>query len=94
MLGLAAVLAAGWVRAFADQDVRPIIPTEEQQVEPFGPGGEQVVQGVDSEALQQIEPQREATRAEKTASTVGKVLTGVTAAVVGLGATVAMLLFF
>ncbi len=89
------VVALGTPLVSAEQDVRPIIPpgTGEQQIEVISPRGDQSVQAARMAGEQQVEPQTEASRAAKAASTAGKVLTGVAAAAAALGATAAMMIF-
>jgi hypothetical protein len=76
-----------------EQTVEAIVPRGEQEIEPITPPGEQAVDHVRDGGAQRVEAQQPRTAAEKTASTVGKVVTGVTAAAVSLGAMAAMLIF-
>jgi hypothetical protein len=91
---LAVLLLGGGIVFSMEQTVEPIVPSVEQEVEPIGPGGEQqVVSGVGVAGEQEIQRQEPRTETEKSISVVGKVVTGVTAAAVSLGATAAMLMF-
>ena len=92
LVALVALLGVGWVVASAEQDVRPIIPRGQQRVEAIGPRREQVVQGIGAPAEQQVERYVEPSKTAKAVSNAGKVVTGVTAAAVSIGAMTAMLL--
>jgi hypothetical protein len=90
---LAVLVLQSGIAFSTEQTIEPIIPSVEQEVVPMGPGGEQMVSGVGAAGEQQVMRQEPRTAAEKSISTVSKVVTGVTAAAVSLGATAAMLLF-
>jgi hypothetical protein len=93
LLGLAMLLLSSQAGFSTEQTVEAIVPQGEQEIEPITPPGDQVVEAVGAGGDQRVERQEPRTAAEKTASTVGKVVTGVTAAAVSLGAMAAMLIF-
>lgn len=87
------LLALVRVATTAEQTVIPLTPHEEQRVEPVAPAPEQRVDAVDAAQLQQVAPATPPTATQKTLSTVGKVTVGILAFGVGVGTTLAMLLF-
>lgn len=97
LLGLLVLLATGSLSASAEQDVRPIVPRGEQEVEAIVPPGgapnEQIVRDFRPTGEQQVEPHVEPSPAEKAVTKASKVVTGVAAAGAALGAMAAMLLF-
>jgi hypothetical protein len=94
LLGLTVLLLGSRVGFSTEQTVDPIVPRGEQQIEAIAPPGEQVVSGMGAGAgEQQVAPQVAPSPTEKTLSGASKVVTGVAAAAVSLGAMAAMLLF-
>jgi|SRR5262249_336982 len=93
LLGLAMLLLGSRVGFSTEQTVEPIVPRGEQVVQPVASSREQVVErmgtGTDE---QQVGVQEPPSAVAKAASTAGKVVTGVAAAGVSLGAMAAMLL--
>jgi hypothetical protein len=89
------VLGLG-VAAATEQEVRAIVPKggrqQVQQIQPIGPQAQQAVQGIGGAQAQQVGQFVEPTKGQKMASNTAKVVTGITAAAVSLGATAAMLL--
>jgi hypothetical protein len=86
-------LSTGRVGTAVEQTVEAIVPPGEQQVEPIAPRQDQAVDGVQRTGEQAVAPLEPPSPAAKAASTAGKVVTGVAAAAVSLGAMAAMLLF-
>ena len=98
LLGVAVVMLTAHSGIAVEQTVEELVPPGEQRVETLGGAdeqavNEQVVHGVDVTAEQEVAPQEPPSAAAKAAQNVGKVATGITAAVVSLGATAAMLMF-
>jgi opacity protein-like surface antigen len=91
---LAAVIALPALAAdpAVEQRVTPITPGE-QRVEPLAMQGEQRVEHLDQAGLQGITGGTKS-RTRRTAEGVGKVVLGVVAAAVAIGATAASLLLF
>jgi hypothetical protein len=94
LVGLAVLLLGSQVGFSMEQTIEPITPKGEQELEVIVPPGEQRVEQVASGSQQDVSPQLPPTATEKTVSNVTKVVTGVTAAGVSLGAMAAMLMFF
>ncbi len=94
LVGLAVLLLGSQVCFSMEQTVEPITPSGEQELQIIVPPGEQAVQQVGTGGVQEVGPQVPPTATEKTVSNVAKVVTGVTAAGVSLGAMAAMLMFF
>ena len=92
LLGLAMLLLGSRVGFSTEQTVEPIVPRGEQVVQPLASPGEQVVERMGTTEEQQVGIQEPPSTAAKVASTAGKVVTGVAAAGVSLGAMAAMLL--
>lgn len=91
-LVLAALLAgAGWVAA-TEQTIEPLTPPVDQRVERLGGDVDQQVIPVAPGDEQRIGAHEPPSPSAKTASTVGKFVLGVTAAVVALGAMAASLI--
>jgi len=93
------MLAAGTATALAEAgpaggDVRPLPPgAEEQQIEVLHPGASQTLsQAEPGDAEQEVGVPQPKSPAQRTASTVGKVVLGVVAAAVALGMAAASLL--
>ena len=93
LLGVAVVMLTSHSGIAVEQTVEELVPPGEQRVEALGGANEQAVRGVDVTAEQEVGPQEPPSPAMKAAENVGKVATGVTALVVSLGATAAMLMF-
>ena len=96
LLGVAIVMLTSHSGIAVEQTVEELVPPNEQRVETLGganEANEQAVRGVDVTAEQEVGPQEPPSPAMKAAENVGKVATGVTALVVSLGATAAMLMF-
>ena len=93
LLGVAIVMLTSHSGIAVEQTVEELVPPGEQRVEALGGANEQAVRGVDVTAEQEVGPQEPPSPAMKAAENVGKVATGVTALVVSLGATAAMLMF-
>ena len=93
LLGVAVVMLTSHSGIAVEQTVEELVPPGEQRVEALGGANEQAVRGVDVTAEQDVAPQEPPSPAMKAAENVGKVATGVTALVVSLGATAAMLMF-
>lgn len=85
-----AVTAAG---VGALQPVEPMAPTEQQQIEVLNPTGSQALEGVAGGA-QDVHTAEPVSPGRRAASTAGKVVLGVVAATVAIGATALSLLFF
>jgi hypothetical protein len=94
LVGLAVILLGSQVGFSMEQTVEPITPTGEQELEIIVPPGEQAIEQVATGTQQDVSPQVAPTPGQKTMSNVTKVVTGVTAAGVSLGAMAAMLMFF
>jgi len=92
LLGLAMLLLGSRVGFSTEQTVEPIVPRGEQVVRPLASSGEQVVERMGTTEEQQVGVQEPPSAAAKAASTAAKVVTGVAAAGVSLGAMAAMLL--
>jgi hypothetical protein len=75
------------------QTITPVEPAVEQRVEAVG-GGEQQVEPLSAEQLQNIAGAPKQSTARRVAGTAGKVVLGVAALGISLGFTVASLLFF
>lgn len=84
------VLAANEPR---EQTVTPITPPVEQRVDQVAPAGEQRVEALDAEGVQEVTGASSGGPIKRGANKVAKVVVGVFAAGVALGATVAALLF-
>ena len=82
------VRAANEVR---EQTVTPLVPQQEQRVEPLVPEGEQRVEALDAEGIQQV-TQGTKGPVRRGAETAAKVVLGVLAAGVAIGAMVASLM--
>jgi hypothetical protein len=93
LLGCLAVALAARMGAATEQTVEGLAPPNEQEVQPIGPAAEQGVQGVAQVDEQQVNAQEPQSDAARMATKVGHAAIGVTAAVVSLGATAAMLMF-
>ena len=93
LLGFLAVALAARMGAATEQTVEGLAPPNEQEVQPIGPASEQGVQGVAQVDEQQVNAQEPQSDAARMATKVGHAAIGVTAAVVSLGATAAMLMF-
>jgi hypothetical protein len=95
LLGFLAVMLAARMGAAVDreQTVEGLAPPNEQDVQAIGPAAEQGVQGVEQVNEQQVNAQEPQSDAARMATKVGHAAIGVTAAVVSLGATAAMLMF-
>jgi hypothetical protein len=93
LLGVAVVMLTSHRGIAVEQTVEELVPPSEQRVETLGGANEQAVRGVDVTGEQEVAPQEPPSAAAKAAANVGKVATGVTALVVSLGATAAMLMF-
>jgi len=76
----------------AEQPIDPLAPHEEQQIELLHPGGVQELERVDpqDQDIGRVEP---VSRGKRVASGVGKVVVGVLAVGVAVGAAAASLLF-
>ena len=89
------VLAVAVLRTFvaqAQQPIEPIRPQVEQEIEILRPGRDQTVSDVDVQGEQELGVPEKTSRGARAASTVGKVVLGVVAAGVALGAMAASLL--
>jgi hypothetical protein len=93
LVGCLAVALTARMGAATEQTVEELVPPGEQEIQQIGPAQEQGVQGVDVGAEQVVDAQEPRSDAARIATNVGNVAIGVTAAVVSLGATAAMLLF-
>jgi hypothetical protein len=93
LLGFLAVALAARMGAATEQTVEGLAPPNEQDVQAIGPAAEQGVQGVEQVDEQQVNAQEPQSDAARMATKVGHAAIGVTAAVVSLGATAAMLMF-
>src|SRR5262245_60325397 len=93
LLGLGILVLGSRIGLAVDQDVVPIVPHGEQQVEVITPPSEQVVQQVGGGVEQEVARQEPPSPGMKAVSNAGKVVTGVAAAAASLGAMAAMLLF-
>jgi hypothetical protein len=95
LAAVVAVLGFG-IASATDQEVRAIVPRGgQQQVQAMGPQGHQVqqsVQGIGGAQAQQVDRFVEPTPGQKMAGNAAKAATGVAAAAVSIGATVAMLM--
>lgn len=89
---MATIVAASWVPA--EQPVEPLRPEAEQQVEILHPRLPQTVQEIQLQPDQEVTAPEPVSPARRAASTVGKVVLGIVAAGVALGAAAASLLFF
>lgn len=90
----AAVLPPTSARA-VEQKIEVLTPPHEQRVETLGGTDDlQQVQALDDSRTQIVGPHEPPTPAVKAASTAGKIVLGVAAAAVAVGATLASLLFF
>jgi hypothetical protein len=76
----------------AEQTVVPLTPGTEQRVEAIAPSGEQRVETLDAAGLQHVTG-ADKSAARRGAEGVGKVVVGVLAAGISIGAMVASLLF-
>ncbi len=90
--GLALVAALGVSVAPAEQPVEPMNPHVEQQVEIIRPNVAQSVHEVDVPAGQDVRVPEPVSPAKRAASTAGKVVLGVAAAGVAVGAAILSLL--
>jgi hypothetical protein len=90
IVSFAIALAGAPVRA-VEQTIEPLTPPVEQQVVTIG-GAEQGVEGIAPQAIEEVEAKEQPSPVGKAASTVGKAVLGVTAAVVSLGVMAASLL--
>src|SRR2546427_13228198 len=81
-------LAAGEA---STQSVTPIEPRVEQRIEPITPPGEQQVEALDADGVQRVTAGRK-NSVRRTVDAATKVVVGVTAFAVAVGATVASLL--
>jgi hypothetical protein len=73
-----------------EQTVTPVAPPVQQRVETVTPAGEQHVEALDAKSLQEITHGSKGP-VQRGAETVGKVVIGVLAATIAIGATVASL---
>jgi len=90
VLGLSVVgLAANEA---SEQTITPITPSVQQRVEAVTPPGEQRVEALDAKGLQDVTHGSKGP-VQRGAEAVGKVVIGVLAATIAIGATVASLLF-
>jgi hypothetical protein len=76
----------------AEQTVVPITPSVEQRVEPIAPPAEQHVEQLDGDGVQHVSGEQK-TVFRRSAEGAAKVVVGVVAAGVSIGAMVASLLF-
>ena len=91
-IGLLVVFGVTVPLVSAEQPIDPLRPQNEQQIEVLRPGGVQEVERVDPEE-QEIGRAEPVSRGKRIASNVGKVVLGVTAVGLAVGAAMLSLLF-
>lgn len=90
---IAAAAALAVSAALATQPVEPMAPGGEQQIEVLRPGVAQSVDAVAPQPEQQVGVPEPVSPGKRAASTAGKVVLGVAAAGVAIGAAILSLLF-